>query len=40
MYIMKYKTKPTKLGKEAGAPNKAYVLIYAPKLRFLDLPTK
>jgi hypothetical protein len=37
---MKYKTKPPELEKEASAPNKAYVLIYAPKLRFLDLPTK
>ena len=36
MYIMKYKTKPPELGKEAGAPNKTYVLIYAHKLRFLD----
>ena len=40
MYIMKYKTKSPELGKEAGAPNKAYVLIHAPKLRFLELPSK
>ena len=40
MYIMKYKSKSPELGNEAGAPNKAYVVIYAPKLRFLDLPTK
>ena len=38
--MMKYKKKPPELGKEAGEPNKVYVLIYAQKLRLLDFPTK